>query len=61
MGLAEISREMEESIFPLADKFRIQDNEMKIQMELDHEDVKTTIAEVLNEVHSMRSKGNPNS
>jgi hypothetical protein len=61
MGLAEIYREMEDSIFPLADKFRIQDNEMRVQMMLDTEDVKTTIAEVLKEVHSIRSRDNSES
>ena len=57
MGLAEVHRDMERRIFPLANKFRIQDKDMKIQMNLDQEDIRTTIEEVLKRSSIYKIKG----
>jgi hypothetical protein len=58
MGMAEMQREMERRILPLADKIKLSD-EMRNRMDPKEEDVKMMIDEVLNEIHSKRSHIKP--
>jgi hypothetical protein len=52
IGMAEMQREIEKRVLPLANKIKLSD-EMRSRMDPDpdEEDVKTMIYEVLNEVH----------
>jgi hypothetical protein len=58
MGMAEMQREMERRILPLADKIKLSD-EMRNRMDPSEEDVKIMINEVLTEIHSKRSRVKP--
>jgi hypothetical protein len=58
MGMAEMQREMERRILPLANKIELSD-EMRVRMDPSEEDVKIMIKEVLNEIHSKRSGVKP--
>jgi hypothetical protein len=52
IGMAEMQREIEKRVLPLANKIKLSD-EMRSRMDPDpdEEDVKTMIYEVLNEIH----------
>jgi hypothetical protein len=54
MGMAEMQREMERRILPLANKIKLSD-EMRERMDPSEEDVKIMIDEVLNEIRPKRS------
>jgi hypothetical protein len=54
MGMAEMQREMERRILPLANKIKLLD-EMRERMNPSDEDVKIMIEEVLNEIRSKRT------
>ncbi len=54
MGMAEMQREMERRILPVVDKVKLSD-EVRQRTDLDMEDAKIMIREVLNEIHSKRS------
>jgi hypothetical protein len=58
MGMAEMQREMERRILPLANKIELSD-EIRVRMDPSEEDVKIMINEVLNEIHSKRSGVKP--
>lgn len=59
MGMAEIQREMERRILPLANKIKLSDG-MRNRMDPSEDDVKMMIDEVLTEIHSTRSHIKPN-
>jgi hypothetical protein len=54
MGMAEMQREVERKVMPLASKIKLAD-EMRDHMDPSEEDIKTMIEDVLNEIHSKRS------
>jgi hypothetical protein len=54
MGMAEMQREMERRILPLASKIKLSE-EMRERMDPSEEDVKIMIDEVLNEICPKRS------
>lgn len=54
IGMAEMQREMERKILPLADKIKLSE-EMRIRVDPDKEDVKIMISEVLTELYSRKS------
>ena len=58
MGMAEMQREMERRILPLANKIKLSE-EMRIRVDPSQEDVKIMISEVLNEIHYKRSHKMP--
>ena len=58
IGMAEVQRELEKRVLPLANKIKLSD-EMKDYVDPSNEDVKIMINEVLNEIHSKRSDIKP--
>ena len=58
IGMAETQREIERRVLPLADKIKMSE-EMRERTDPSEEDVRTMIAEVLNEIHSKRSHVKP--
>jgi hypothetical protein len=59
MGMAEVQREMERRILPLANKIKLSDEMRDRIKDPSEEDVKMMIDEVLNEIHSKRSNVKP--
>jgi len=60
MGMAEMQREMERRILPLANKIKLSEEMQDRIKEPSEEEVKIMITEVLNEIHSKRSGVKPN-
>lgn len=59
MGMAEMQREMERRILPLADKIKLSDEMRERIRDPSEEEVKIMISEVLSEIRSMRSDAKP--
>jgi hypothetical protein len=60
MGMAEVQREMERRILPLANKIKLSEEMQDRIEEPSEEELKIMITEVLNEIHSKRSGVKPN-